>query len=283
MGETTGTGAERHDAWAAADDYDGYMGRWSRALAPGLVARIDAPAGADWLELGCGTGSLTAAVLSDAAPRTVLATDPSPGFVAHARRALPDARVEFRVADALDADRLATWLPPAGPDVVASLLVLNFLPDPAGALSVMRRIARPGGRVAFAVWDYPGGGVEFMRAFWAAAVALDPSAEELTERRRFEWCTRERLVGLAEDAGLVGVDCAELAVPTVFRDADDLWRPFTRGTGPAPGYCAALPADHRAALRERLLASLAPEPDGSIRLSARAWAVTTRVPSSSDA
>jgi hypothetical protein len=69
----------------------------------------------------------------------------------------------------------------------------------------------------------------------------------------------------------VEVDAVE--VPTAFRDFDDYWTPLLGGQGPAPGYCMSLDEDRRAALRERLRASLPAEPDGSIRLAARAWTV----------
>ena len=45
-------------------------------------------------------------------------------------------------------------------------------------------------------------------------------------------------------------------MPTVFRDFDDYWSPFLGGQGPAPGYCVSLPEERRAALRERLRATL---------------------------
>ncbi len=44
----------------------------------------------------------------------------------------------------------------------------------------------------------------------------------------------------------------------------------------APGYCVSLPEDARVKLRERLRASLPTQPDGSIHLIARAWAVRGR-------
>jgi hypothetical protein len=62
----------------------------------------------------------------------------------------------------------------------------------------------------------------------------------------------------------------------VFKDFDDYWRPFTLGTGPAPGYCASLAVDARERLREKLQASLPRAADGSIPLMARAWAVRAR-------
>jgi hypothetical protein len=137
----------------------------------------------------------------------------------------------------------------------------------------MRRVLRPGGCVGFYVWEYPSGGVGYMRAFWDAATALDPDAAKLTENRRFPFCTREALTGLAETAGLARIEATALEIPTVFRDFDDLWRPFTFGAGPAPGYCASLDPDLRERLRADLSDSLPRQPDGSIALTAKAWAI----------
>jgi hypothetical protein len=112
-----------------------------------------------------------------------------------------------------------------------------------------------------------------MRAFWTAATELDPGAADLTESRRFPYCTREGLVELAQNAGLEPIASEAIEVPTVFRDFDDFWRPFTLGAGPAPGYCASLDPAARERLRNKLDETLPREPDGSIPLTARAWAV----------
>lgn len=262
------SGASRHDAWAAGDSYDAYMGRWSRQIAPRFLAWLGAAPGLDWLEVGCGTGALSAAILAHGRPSSLLAIDASEGFIARARANVPDARVAFEVGDALALPAEA-----ASKDVVASALVLNFLPDREKALSEMRRVARPGGTIGFYVWDYPGGGIAFMRAFWTAAVALDPAARDLTEDRRFPFCTAEALTLLAERAGLRAVACAPIEIPTVFKDFEDYWWPFTLGAGPAPGYCASLPPPARERLKQKLEADLPRGGDGSIPLKARAWAV----------
>jgi SAM-dependent methyltransferase len=156
-------------------------------------------------------------------------------------------------------------------------LVLNFLPDRVAALREMGRIVRPGGTVGFYVWDYPGGGVAFMRAFWTAAVALDPAARDLTEDRRFPFCTPEGLLALVRDAGLASAELTALESPSVFNGFEDYWRPFTLGAGPAPGYCASLPPDARERLKQILSETLPRLPDGSISLGTRAWAVRARV------
>jgi SAM-dependent methyltransferase len=233
------------------------------------VEWLDAPPGLDWLEIGCGTGALTEAVLACGAPGSVLAIDPSEGFVATARRRnADDRRAVFRTGDAQ-----ALGEANASRDIVVSGLVLNFVPDRLEALAEMRRVLRSGGRVGFYVWDYPGGGVGFMRAFWTAAVSLDAAAEDLAEGRRFPFCTPDALAELAASAGLRVTGVTALEDEAVFRDFADFWRPFTLGAGPAPGYCAGLPPEARERLRQRLDTDLPREPDGSIRTGLRAWAV----------
>jgi SAM-dependent methyltransferase len=246
------------------------MGRWSRLIAPRFLAWLGPADGLDWLEVGCGTGALSAAILAQGEPRSLVAVDPSEGFLATARAQLPDGRVEFRVGDAQ-----ALPLPDASRDVVVSALVLNFVPDRQKALAEMQRVARAGGTIGFYVWDYPGGGMGLMRAFWDAAAALDPAARDLTEDKRFPFCTPDGLTAAATAAGLGAAEMTSIEVPTVFRDFDDFWRPFTLGAGPAPGYCMSLAPEARERLKEKLQASLPTSADGSIALTARAWAVKT--------
>jgi SAM-dependent methyltransferase len=261
----------RHDSWKVGDTYDVYIGRWSRRVAPRFLDWLAAPAGLDWLEVGCGTGALSAAILERCAPKSLLAIDPSQGFVATARAAVADTRARFEVGDA---QTLA--VPDASRHVVASALCLNFVPDRRKALAEIRRVLRGGGWLGFYVWDYPGGGLQLVRAFWTAAAALDPAACDLTEDARFPFCTPDGLIRLVRDAGLRTPECVPIEVPTVFRDFDDYWDPFTRGGGPAPGYCASLAPDARERLRLRLHDTLPREADGTIKLVARAWAVRAK-------
>jgi hypothetical protein len=150
--------------------------------------------------------------------------------------------------------------------------MLNFVPDPVRVLAEMKRAVSPGSTVAAYVWDYAGE-MQLMRRFWDAAVALDPPALELDEGRRFPMARPAPLVELFEAAGLAQVRVMAIDVPTVFKDFDDYWKPFLGGQAPAPGYCMSLSEERRAALRERIRATMAIKPDGSIHLIARAWAV----------
>jgi SAM-dependent methyltransferase len=260
--------SSRHDAWQAGENYDAYMGRWSRQVAPQFLDWLGVSDNLDWLEVGCGTGALSAAILSQCRPKSLIAIDPSEGFVSRARANVPDGRALFQVGDAQ-----ALEFETASRDVAVSGLVLNFVPEKEKAIAEMQRVVRPGGTIGFYVWDYPGRGVEFMRAFWGAATALDPKATDLAENNRFPYCTPDGLADLVSGTGLRPVECIPIVVDTVFRDFEDYWHPFSLGTGPAPGYCMSLDPEARRRLRESLRDSLPRRENGSIPLKAKAWAI----------
>jgi SAM-dependent methyltransferase len=157
-------------------------------------------------------------------------------------------------------------------DAVISGLVLNFVPDARRAVSEMVRVARPGAVVAIYVWDYAGE-MQLMRHFWDAAAALNPAARSLDEGVRFPICNPQPLTQLFDSANLRTVTVRAIDIPTYFRDFDDYWSPFLGGQGPAPGYAMSLSEHERTALREYIRARLPAQPDGSIHLIARAWAV----------
>src|SRR5690348_15162022 len=75
------------DVWAVGDAYETYVGRWSRRVAADFIPWLGVPAGRRWLDVGCGTGALTATVLAGAEPSRVVGVDPSTGFLADARAA----------------------------------------------------------------------------------------------------------------------------------------------------------------------------------------------------
>jgi SAM-dependent methyltransferase len=259
------------DKWASGDAYEAYMGRWSRALARAFVAWLRPKPLGHWLEVGCGTGALTATICSLCEPASVLACDPAAPFIEHARSQLVDARLSFVVAGA---DALPCR--DGGFDAIVSGLVLNFLPDAERAVASMRERLGPAGTVAAYVWDYERG-LEFLRHFWEEAVASDPAAAALDEGARFPLCHAPALASVFRAAGLADVDTASLDVATDFVDFDDYWRPFLGGTGPAPSYVASLDPARRDSLRERLKRRMRSEGDGRIRLRAQAWAVRGRV------
>jgi len=253
--------------FSAGNAYERFMGRWSRELAPLLVRFAGVRDGDSILDIGSGTGALAAAAATAAPSSAILGVDPSAAYVAFAQGRHGGALVRFEVGDAQQL-RLAD----AGFDRTLSLLVLNFVPDPAKALKEMARVTRRGGVVAAAVWDY-GEGMEMLRVFWDAAVALDPAVDARDERH-MPLCRRGDLAALWRSHGLGDVSEEPLTIETRFSSFDDYWSPFLEGQGPAGAYVGSLPPAGREALRLRLRQRLLGDgPARPIVLSAQAWAV----------
>ena len=262
--------SQRKDVWAAGDLYEPYVGRWSGRVAREFLRWLAVPKKKDWLDVGCGTGALTRAIIEHANPNSVIGLDASPGYTAYAKARTDSPRVRFEVGDAQSLP-----IDTASLDVAVSGLVLNFVQTPPRAVTEMARVVRPGAVVAAYVWDYAGK-MKLMRYFWDAAVALDAAAIELDEGRRFPICEPTPLAELFVQAGLSEVEVRPVDVTTDFRDFNDYWSPFLGGQGPAPGYAISLSEERRVKLRERIRSELPIAKDGSIHLIARAWAARGR-------
>jgi len=255
------------ESWGSGDAYEQYVGRWSRKVAAELLRWLVPAPGLAWADVGCGTGALAETILAACAPAAIEGVDASEGFVAAARQRLRDPRVRFMTGD-------ATRLPwEAGAfDVAVSGLVLNFVRDHEAMARAMVRVTKPGGRVAAYVWDYAGG-MQMIRHFWDAAVAVNPDDAKLDQGDRFPICQPEPLRALFEGAGLRSVLVRAIEIPTVFQDFDDYWNPFLGRQGSAPAYLASVSDDAREKIRAHLKARLAPAHGERIELMARAWAV----------
>ena len=255
------------ESWTSGDAYEAYVGRWSRVVARDFLAWLGIARGRRWLDVGCGTGALSEAVVAGHEPAHLYSLDRAFPYAQFARRRLSSPGVSCVVADAQ-----AVPLAPRSVDVVVSGLMLNFVPQPALAVAEMARVLADGGVAAVYVWDYAGG-MQFMRYFWDAAVALDAAAESVDEGRRFSICQPDALEALFRAAGFGDVETRAVDVPTRIENFDDYWTPFLGAQGSAPGYVSRLDEAGRVALRERLRASLPTAADGSIPMIARAWAV----------
>jgi SAM-dependent methyltransferase len=258
------------DTWERGSPYEQYVGRWSRQVAPLFLSWLSVPAGRRWLDVGCGTGALCAAIADRCSPLSVAGVEPSEGFLKTATENLA-GRTALHQGSAT-----AIPLGDASVDVVVSGLVLNFIPDQPAALLEMARVTGKGGMIAAYVWDYAGK-MELMRFFWDAAVELDPNAAKLDEGTRFPLCRPEALEKLFAGAGLKEVEVKPIDIPTSFADFDDYWQPFLGGQGPAPAYAMSLNETARARLRGRIRERMPTEANGSISLTARAWAARARV------
>jgi SAM-dependent methyltransferase len=253
------------DTWERGSPYERYVGRWSRQVAPLFLSWLNIPGGRRWLDVGCGTGALCAAIVDRCSPSSVTGVEPSEGFLKTATENLAGrAALQQGTATAIP-------LSDASVDVVVSGLVLNFVADPRAALLEMTRVAGKGGTIAAYVWDYAGK-MELMRHFWDVAVELAPDAAKLDEGVRFPMCRPEALEQLFAAAGLEEIAVRAIDIPTLFADFDDYWQPFLGGQGPAPAYVVSLDETARARLRDGIRERLPTGANGSISLTARAWA-----------
>ena len=249
--------------------YERFMGRWSRAVAPVFLDWLGARRRANWLDVGCGTGILAEALLELCAPASVDAVDPAPAQLQAAAQGPAAGRAAFQVAD-------ARQLPfaDASFDVVASALVINFVPDRAPALAEMRRVARPGAQVAAYVWDF--------------AEELSPSGPLRRAMRRFgvevpaipgtDASRLEALRALFQDAGLEQTETRTIDVCLAYTDFQDFWQAQTPGYAPTTKIISAMKESERTRLMHAVQACIPCGPNGSIEYCARANAVKARVP-----
>jgi SAM-dependent methyltransferase len=258
--------ASNSDTWERGDPYEQYVGRWSRQVAPVFLSWLGVPPGKRWLDVGCGTGALCAAIAEQCSPSSVQGVEPSAGFRKLAALSLGD-RVQLH-----DGTAESLPLPDATVDVTVSALVLNFIPDLPAALAEMIRVTARGGTIAAYVWDYAGK-MELIRHFWDAASALDHEAAKLHEGVRFPLCNPNALTAEFRKAGLRAPETLPIDVPIHLRSFDEYWGPFLGGQGPAPTYAMSLSEEARTRLRDHLRMRVPLAADGSLQLTGRALAI----------
>jgi ubiquinone/menaquinone biosynthesis C-methylase UbiE len=254
-----------------AEAYEVTMGRWSRQLAPLFVEFAGVRDGETVLDVGCGTGSLSATLARVTGASKIVGIDPSSGFVEYARTQNADPRLTFEIGDAQ-----ALPYPDESFDRSVALLIVNFIPDAPKAAKEMRRVTRSGGIVATTMWD--GRANELNGCLWKAAVAIDPTVKRPAETGR-SYGSAEALSDLWKSAGLTDIEVTDLTMPCQFSSFDELWQRNLTGEGPGSAYVLGLTEDRRQALRQQLRQDvLHGNADGPFTLQAKAWAVRGLVP-----
>jgi ubiquinone/menaquinone biosynthesis C-methylase UbiE len=202
----------------------------------------------------------------------VISTDFAPEMVEVARRqseARGLANVEHRVLDAEEMD-----LSDDAVDGVVSRWSYMLMADPAAAFKETRRVLRPGGRLALAVWGTaeknPWQAVPGMtlvqRGHMPAPVPGAPGIFALGEPERI----RELVVG----AGFAEPELEEIAFEIRYANSDDVWDALVR-LSPFGRTFDELSEDEREATRAAVLQSMAPyrNEDGSYSPPAATWGV----------
>jgi SAM-dependent methyltransferase len=220
----------------------------TRPVSEWLVEALAPEPGQTLLELAAGSGDTGLLAAGRIEPGgKLISSDRSPNMVEAARRLAAElgaANVEFRV---LDSDSLE--LPDASVDGVLSRFGYVLKGDPPRALAEIRRVLRPGGAFAFAVW------AERSRNAWMTVPAqalvdhglsAGPSAEDVrVSERRNPGAIR----GLLDEAGFAVSRIEEMAVSYRFADGEELWRFVSELRGPLSLAIGRLDSDAAAAVR----------------------------------
>lgn len=257
-----------------AANYERLMGRWSRRLAIPFIEHAGIADGESVLEAGCGTGSLTFALGRAARLAKLTAIDYADVYVAAVRARNEAVDVSIEQGDVCD-----LHFDDASFDRTLSLLVLHFVTQPERAVAEMRRVTRPGGTVAAAVWD-AAGGMPSQRMFWDIAAMLDESALVARAKAFSRPGVRAGdLAALWREAGLVDIDDRSLFIRMDYASFDDYWSPFLGGEGGPAAFLSTLDARHRDTLEEHVRSAyLAGAGDGPRSFVAAAWSCRGTVP-----
>jgi SAM-dependent methyltransferase len=248
------------------------MGRWSVHLARQFLDFAAIGAARRVLDVGAGTGSLTAAIAATTGARRIVGVDPMPQFVRSAKQQFEAPRVTFAWGDARELP-----FPAAKFDATLAQLSLHHIANGRIAVGEMMRVTRSGGVVAACEWD-AGPGMEMFHVLRETLVRVYPEAEaQFSARRRYS--DRGELLALWRDCGIADAEECALTVPLHFTGFEDFWSPFLDSPSNVAGCFKTLPPpvkdDFRLALRRALLGT---KWNGPIELKARAWAVRGHVP-----
>lgn len=249
--------------------YEQLMGRWSRLVGEIFLDWLAVPKGLRWLDVGCGNGAFTEAIITHCAPAEVEGIDPSDAQIAYARTREAAKRANYRTGDAQ-----ALPFEDGQFDVAAMALVISFIPDAAKAAAEMARVVRPGGWVANYMWDVPGHPLApIHNAAQALGLAAPPGppSDGVSQLATMD--------ALWQSVGLVAVEVRRIDVELSFLDFDDFWHSNTTLSKPVAGYLKSLPSADLDRVRSWLRKSLPHDATGCIRYGAFANAVKGRVPS----
>lgn len=234
----------------AADTYDAVGVEWFGPIAAGLVAELAAQPGERVLDVGCGRGAALLRLAQAVGPSgRVLGIDLAPRMVAATAADVQEMPyVEVRVADAS-----APGLAASSYDVVASCLVLFFLPHPAAALRAWLELLVPGGRLGVATFgpqDEAWVAIDELFTPYLPPGMLDARRSG----RRGPFASDEGMQALLDAAGYVDVRNTHLTIQARFVDAEQ-WHDFSWSHGQRAMW-EAVPPGQREDLRRRAVSLL---------------------------
>ena len=211
---------ERRTWDGKAQAFAGSFAQLCAYTVPQLLDAAGVRAGIRVLDVGTGTG--TAAVAACERGAKVTAVDAEPSMVELAAQAAPAADVRVAILPQLPFDDGQF-------DALVSNFVINHVGRPRDALAELRRVVRPGGRIALTIWsDRAAPGQALLgRAVEAAGVERPAHLPPLAPEDDFPR-SPQGLTALVEAAGFQDAECG--TVRWNHRADPDVW-----WSGPAAG------------------------------------------------
>jgi len=247
--------------------YERMMGRWSRLAGDQFLDWIETPKGLRWIDVGCGNGAFTEALIARTSPTAVTGIDPSEGQIAYARTRPGTAMAQFQTGGAQSLP-----FPDNSFDAASMALVIAFVDDAAKAAAEMARVVRPGGLVATYMWAFPDGFPLRWLGTAMKSLGLDPVTPPNTAAANLENLTR-----YWQQAGLQSIETRVIRIQIAYTDFDDFWQSATAPVGPSGKATSDLSPELREQLKSRLREQLPVAADGRITYEAIANAVKGKV------
>ena len=264
----------------AANGWDAGFDWYAKSIRPlteWFCTPVASP-GARVLDIACGSGLPALAVAERVgASGRVVATDIAPAMVEVTRRRARESALEN--LEVLEMDAAELRFGERSFDAVTCACGLMFCPEPGRAVSEMRRVLVPRGRVAIAVWDEASRNPFFTIAARAIGSVLPPPPADPTAPGPFRFSVPGELERVLGEGGFVDVAVERLPMVFELESADAYWRIFTQFAAGLPERIAGLSDADRGRAREALrVASESFMEGGRLRLTATALCALGRAP-----
>ena len=259
--------------WDLASDH--YEALWQTQLADArseLLVRTALRAGEKVLDVACGTGQVSFAAARAVGPTgRIVGVDVSGRMIDAARKRAETGQVVNTNFLRMDAEQLG--LPDGQYDAALCALGLMYLPYPERALNEMRRVLRPGGRLALAVW-----GSQSKCGWSSLCPIVDAEVSSDVCPLFFRLGQPDALVNLCAQARFENIEQHRVVATLNYADADEACRAAFVG-GPVALAWSRFNDEARQRVRTRYIESISgSQHEGGYRIPAEFVVVIATVP-----